>query len=77
MTPKIGHIAISAPSSVPLIASCNGIPKNCHAMTNEIINATGHAFHAGNFKMLSATISHRIGASPSINNNLLNPFCVE
>ena len=31
---------------------------------NEITNATGHAFHAGIFKTLSATISQRIGANP-------------
>ncbi len=43
-------------------------------MMNDMTNATGHAFHAGNFKMLSATISHSIGANPSMNNNLLNPF---
>ena len=64
ITPKIGHIAISAPSSVPVITSVSGISKHKWAMINEITNATGHAFHAGIFSTLSATFSHRIGAKP-------------
>ena len=64
ITPRIGHIAMSAPSSVPVITSVSCMSKHCQAMRKEIISAMGHAFHAGNFKTLSATISQRIGANP-------------
>ena len=64
MTPRIGHIAMRAPSSVPVMTSVSGMSKHCHAMRKEIISAMGHAFHAGNFKTLSAMMSHRIGANP-------------